>query len=110
MWISLEKDQLELIAKHARANMGKKGAALADEIEGKLKSGFDPGNEAWVAKAKEIHEDEGSVEVDEQGDGSAMVSDNGENGAYVLAWVFVDYADMGMPYPAGTDEDEAEDA
>lgn len=110
MWINLDKDELELIAAHARSGMGRKGKAIADKIDEEIKSAFDPRNSEWVEKAKSCHQDEGQVEVDEQADGSAKVSDNGENGAYVLAWVFVDYVEMGIPYPVLEGEDETEDA
>lgn len=48
-----------------------------------------------VALAKKQHEEEGVLEIDR----SASVSEGGENGAYVAAWVWCDFT--------GTDFDKS---
>lgn len=108
MWINLSKDQLQLI----HAALGRVSVPEArqarEEIDRAVKASFDPANAAWVEKAKELHQDEGSVEVDEQGDDSALVSFSDE-GAYVMAWVWVGNADMGIEDDEKEDPDGAEE-
>lgn len=50
-----------------------------------------PEAEAYRQAAAEIHEVEGEVEVDP----NAVVSYSNDNGAYVLAWVWVDASEVG---------------
>lgn len=60
----------------------------------------DPADAGWIAMASELYADEGSIEVDE----GSILSESDE-GAYVMAWVWVSNEDMGI----GT-EDEDENA
>lgn len=95
MWINLSKDQLQLI--HAALGRVSVPEAISarEEIDRAVKASFNPANAAWVAKAKDMHQDEGTLELDEQGDDSSLVSYSDE-GAYVMAWVWVGNDDMGI--------------
>lgn len=99
MWINLTKDQLELIKTTVSVTLGKLPAAqeIVTTIEETMERAFCPDNAIWIEKAKDFHQDEGQVEVDEQSDGSALVSDS-EDGAYIMAWVWVSNEDAGFTF------------
>ena len=50
----------------------------------------DPSDEAMRQTAKRLYESEGSIEIDP----NATVSRGGDPGAYVQAWVWVDFDDV----------------
>lgn len=56
---------------------------LADDLAGRLKPEDDWS--AYVEAAKNLHADEGEVEIDD----NAIVSKGDPDGAYVMAWVWV---------------------
>lgn len=101
MWINLEKQVLEEWAKLLETNGAPESAA---ELRKKIEDAFHEDNAAWVSAAKELYQRDGEVEVDEQSDGSAMISVSEDGGAYVLAWVWLYNEDAG--FPAKEDEDE----
>lgn len=110
MWLNLTKEQVSFIRDRLnligpKAECQKFASALAGELDDKLRDGFAECNQAWVEKAKELHQNDGEVEVDEQCDNSAIIS-YGDEGAYVMAWVYVRNEDMGIT----DDEDEDDDA
>jgi hypothetical protein len=85
MWINLSRESVEKLAEF----MEKFGYQdTADGLRSKVEDAFDEANGTYVELAKERHQSSGEVEIDEQPDGSAMIS-VGADGAYVLAWVFV---------------------
>jgi hypothetical protein len=59
---------------------------LADELLERFK---DPPHAEMVRKwAKELHQEDGEVEIDDD----AALSEGDDNGTYVAAWVWVSYA------------------
>lgn len=50
-----------------------------------------------VGLAKDQHQDEGTIEVDD----GAIVSEGNDNGAYVQAWVWVDFSGTALDKEAG---------
>ena len=98
MWINLTKEQLNHIRGSVLMDLPELPIAqeIVREIDERLAVAFDPENEAWVQKAFDIHQDEGTLEVDQQSDGSAIVSHSEDGGAYLMAWVWVSNEDMGL--------------
>lgn len=98
MWINLSKDDivricsaLRLDAQHVPQS-AENDLALAERLDAGAKDRLHPSNAEWVRKAFEEYHRDGEVEIDQQADGSALVSlsedpDDGIVGAYVLAWV-----------------------
>jgi hypothetical protein len=101
MWINLPRHQLELLA----GRMVDSDPALATYIHEWIADAHRPENDQWVEAAKEKHQDEGDVEVDEQSDGSALISISDDGGAYVLAWVWVYNDEAGLQEPEDEDEE-----
>ena len=62
---------------------------------------------AIVELAREQYQESGSVEIDDPIDGIAVVSE-GDEGAYVLAWVYVDLAGTDLDNDAEGVEQEDE--
>ena len=48
--------------------------------------------EKVIKMAKETYQSEGSIEIDD----TALISDGEDNGAYVSAWVWVDFSDTDL--------------
>lgn len=114
MWLNLDKAQIATIRNglgllHKEFDTAE-AVTLIAELDQKVKDSFEPGIQAWVEKAFDLHQDEGTLEVDQQGDGSAMVSYSDDGGAYVMAWVWVSNADMGIEEPEEYDADSDPDS
>lgn len=74
---------------------------LADYYEQAIKNGeydktesavvlpLTPEQQKYLAKAKELYDEEGSIEVDESAELPTSVVSESEEGAYVMAWVWV---------------------
>ena len=58
-------------------------------------------DEQFREKAKELHEKEGTLEIDAE----AVVSRSSDGGAYVASWVWVQNSDV-----TGDDDDDADEA
>jgi hypothetical protein len=91
MFIQLTKEQLQLIRTTISVSLPHLTDAkiIVQDIDARLAEAFDPENDQWIQRAREIHQEDGVCEIDDQSDGSAMISHSDE-GAYVLAWAWVD--------------------
>ena len=56
-----------------------------------------------IRLAREQHQEEGVVEIDD----TAQVSEGDDNGCYVAAWVWLDFADTKFDKEKGTHETQA---
>lgn len=91
MWINLSKDEISIIQDALRA---KGDDSLADRLDQDMTSCFAPENALWAERAGDLmFGTDGEIEA--QGDGSFLVS-KGDEGAYVMAWVWVSNEDMGV--------------
>lgn len=119
MWINLSKDDVIRICAALRMDAravpesAEADLALEARLHKDAKDRLDPANRAWFEAAFREHHRDGEVEVDDQNDGSVMVSLSQEPGgevlgAYVLAWVWV-YADQ-LPKDTQQAKTETDDA
>lgn len=94
----------------AEADYQRKAAALAaitDLNFGDVTRFFAEKNEEpfAVGLARDQWEKEGEIEIDDY----AIVSNGSDNGAYVMAWVWVDYADTEYDKDLKDEEEESND-
>lgn len=87
----------ESASKHGRNLTLEKKVSEARVILNDLVSPKTKRNVTIVEMAKSEHEDEGTIEVDD----NAIVSEGDDNGAYVEAWVWVSFS--GTPYDKDPD-------
>lgn len=99
MWIHLESEELEHILSALKRYNNAESRRLIGLIEQKAQD--QEGLQDWIDKARTLYQKDGKVEVDD----GAIVSLSEDGGAYVMAWVWVSNADMGIK-----DEDEDEES
>lgn len=100
MWVNLSNEEVALIRAALSPSLHHKAFRLLDEnLDRQVTQAFDPVNLGLRMEAFHLHHVDGEVEVDDQNDNSALVS-IGEEGAYVMAWVWVPFSD--------DDEEDAE--
>ena len=106
MWLNLNDSQIATLKKLLpRINRpGRHKASLRSLInklanaEADLK---DPDTARYIAGAKDLHEEEGTCEIDD----SAVVSKGMDSGAYVMAWVWVGDEDLEEEDKDGDEEE-----
>jgi len=101
MWLRLEDQELALIDAALRSARGDQpedpdAIALADRIAAKIAEGKEP----WRADYINAVETDDELEVDDD----AIVSEGGDPGAWVMAWVWITDAQAGHE-----EEDEDDD-
>ncbi|MER9436728.1 hypothetical protein NKJ04_17695 [Mesorhizobium sp. M0618] len=97
MWINLDPQELELIKVTLKQGGNHPAFTnLIDKLVEWEKDSRSPLHKHFNEIAFENYEDEGNLEIDRQGDETAMVSISEDDGAYVLAWQWVsnDEADI----------------
>jgi hypothetical protein len=101
MWVNLTREELKFLQQHIEAIVA--GAPIKQKIDEAL--AIDPAEEMrWAEKAFDIHHKDGECEVDYT---SEPLVSHGDEGAYVMSWVWVSNEDMGIE-PEDDDEDGEE--
>ncbi|RWI35511.1 hypothetical protein [Mesorhizobium sp.] len=96
MWFNLSPKDVELIHYAlGHDETDKEAIELRNRLAEDAADRMDPDHNAWREKAFELYEQEGEVEIDHQGDDSNFISSSDE-GAYVMAWVWVSNEAMGI--------------
>lgn len=94
-WLHLTAEEIELVEMLARAEGERPLGHRPDRIAALIKTleeacDLPPNAEGWVQAARDRHQDDGEVEVDDL----AVISLSEDGGAYVMAWVWVDDEDV----------------
>lgn len=89
MWINLTDDERGVLA----SCLQRAGIAGSDDLIERLKASPDPSDADFISAASEKHEfgSDGDVDIDE----NAVVS-RSDDGAYVMAWLWVSNEDAGL--------------
>lgn len=94
MWVNITEEENHLIVAALGQIKVLASLNLADRFRQELRQAKAPEVKLWRDKAFELHHVDGEVEVDDPNDSMPLVS-IGEDGAYVMAWVFVSHDDIG---------------